>query len=1370
MANERDGHVFLSHAGVDTAAAHEFAEILRRSGLSVWFDKDSIQPGDPWMTALEQAIQEASAMIVYVGRLGVQAWVDREVRFGLVRNTDNSRDFRLVPVLGPEADPAALPPFLMQQQWVDLRDSQRAPEQIRRLIEILKSPSKQRAIPENYWTAHSPFRSLQVFEPEDSWLFFGRDSDSNELLSRLGQAPVLAVLGNSGCGKSSLIRAGLIPALHRGRFRSNGGLVDSWKVAVFRPAGAPFDELTKSLLRDLGAELSIKERGEFVEYCREKLPQGGDALRNAVDITRPPKGAHILLIADQFEEIFTLTANAEDRHRYISALLRAVQLESDVPVHLVLSMRADFYSRCLDHTELSLCLEANLYNVPRMTSAQLRAAIEQRLALAAATAEEGLVDALLADVGEEPGDLALLEHALGQLWERRLLPNNILTNNAYIDIGRLRGALGRHASAVYGEIGDEAEKHLVQRIFLELVQLGEGSQDTRRRVAKEELLALGPPAKMEHLLAHLASSRLINTGGKRGENFVEVSHEALIREWPVLRQWLVENREDLRVERRIAQSAEEWQALGRDAGALLQGARLAQADEWLAKHVGAAELAREFVETSKNAQAEATRKERDAQQREITHQQELRRQAEARAIAEQHAREVAEQLRKKDHSATVRLRWFSIVLACSLLIAIGTTWFARRQQSIAESRALTVQAEEILTRDQPEALNLALKAWQTARTSEAHNAIAKSFPQMAAILQGHTSSVLSAAFSPDGQRIVTASYDKTARVWNAASGQLLATLQGHTDRVRNAEFSPNGERIVTASEDKTARVWNAANGQLLVILQGHTGPVENAAFSPDGQRIVTVSATLDRTARVWNAASGQLMTTLQMQSPSGTVVSAVFSPDGQRIVTASYNGTALVWNAASGQLLSTLQGHTGYVENAVFSPDGLRIVTASADKTARVWNATSGQLLATLQGHTDRVESAVFSPNGERIVTASADTTARLWNAANGQLLATLPGHSKTVWSAVFSPDGQRIVTASADTTARVWNAANGQLLATLQGHTRTVNSGVFSPDGKRIVTASDDTTARLWNVAASVQLLTALQGHTDVVRSAEFSPDAKRIVTASDDKTARLWNAANGQLLTTLKGHTGPVESAVFSPDGERIVTASDDTTARVWNAANGQLLATLQGHTDTVWSAVFSHDAQRIVTAGDKTARVWNAANGQLLATLQGHSDIVGRAAFSPDGQRIVTASEDKTARLWNAGNGQLLATLQGHSDIVFAAVFSADGQRIVTAGDDETARVWNVSGELLTTLQGHTGRVIIAVFSADGQRILTASFDKTARVWNAANGQLLAILQGHTGRVWGAMFSPNDERIVTAGDDKTARVSRAVTLSEIAELLAK
>jgi len=223
----RKGHIFLSHAGADTQAARQFAEILRRNGLDVWFDKDNLQPGDPWMATLEEAISHASAMLVYIGSSGIQAWVDREVRFGLVRNTHNREAFRFVPVLGEGADPAKLPPFVQQQQYVDLRDSQRAPEQIRRLLEILRNPSSQAAIPAEYWTTHSPFRSLRIFGPEDSWLFFGRDRDTGELLTRLGRAPTLAVIGNSGSGKSSLIQAGLVPALRRGRFRYGGKWVDS---------------------------------------------------------------------------------------------------------------------------------------------------------------------------------------------------------------------------------------------------------------------------------------------------------------------------------------------------------------------------------------------------------------------------------------------------------------------------------------------------------------------------------------------------------------------------------------------------------------------------------------------------------------------------------------------------------------------------------------------------------------------------------------------------------------------------------------------------------------------------------------------------------------------------------------------------------------------------------------------------------------------------------------------------------------------------------------------------------------------------------------------------------------------------------------
>ena len=1343
----REGHIFVSHSGADTEAARRLAEILHRNGLPAWFDKESLQPGDPWMPTLENAIQKASAMIVYIGRLGVRAWVDREVRLGLVRNTQEPDAFRLIPVLGEGADPSLLPPFLLQQQWVDLRDPQRAPAEIRRLVETLKNPSQERAILEDYWGGHSPFRSLQVFEPEDSWLFFGRDSETSELLTRLGRAPVLPVLGNSGSGKSSLIRAGLIPALQRGSFRSRGVGVNSWRIVVFRPSEAPFDYLAEALPAQITSQLTAKESADFIQHCRETLPLGGDALRNAI-AAKAPRDAHVLLVADQFEELFTLTHNQETRHRYIDALLSSSRLGGSLSIHLIIVLRADFYAHCLEHAELSRCLEANLYNVPRMNPSQLRETIEKRLALASAHAEPGLIDSLLSDVGNEPGDLALLEHALGQLWDKRN-PDGTITNSAYMEIGRLRGALGRHADEVCREIGDPTEKHLIQKVFLELVQLGEGAQDTRRRVPKEALLRLGAPTQMEQLLAQLASSRLIFTGGEGGENFVEVSHEALIREWPALRQWLAENREDLRIERRLMESAEEWQKLNRDPGALLQGARLAQAEEWLHKHAGAPALPLEFIQTSVEARAEAARKEREAQQRELARQQELVREAQARASAER--------------SAAVRFRWFSVALAVLLLGSFAVVWFARHQQLIAESRALAAQAEQTFNQDHSAALNLAVRAWRTAGTSEAHLAVADSFPQLLATLQGHTGTVQSAVFSPDGQRILTASSDKTARLWNAANGQPLATLLGHTAPVRSAVFSPDDQRILTASEDKTARLWNAANGQLLATLQGHTGTVQSAVFSPDGQRILTASD--DKTARLWNATNGELLATLQ--GHTGIVRTAVFSPDGQRVLTASSDSTVRVWNVAGGQPLATLQGHTLQVVSAVFSLDGQRILSASQDGTARVWNATSGQLLAILNGHNDAVWSAVFSPDGRHIVTASGDKRARVWNTADGQLLATLNGHTAAVSSAVFSPDGLHILTASDDRTAQVWNAANGQLLVILNGHTDSVRNAVFSSDGQRILTASADRTVRVWN-ADSGQLLATLNGHTNYVLSTVFSGDGQRILTASQDDTARMWNADSGQLLVTLQGHKGFVSSAVFSPNGQRILTASADHTARVWNADSGQLLATLQGHNDRVSGAVFSPNGQRILTASaDHTARVWNADSGQLLVTLQGHNDFVSSAVFSPDGQRILTASADRTARVWNADSGQLLVTLQGHNDFVSSAVFSPDGQRVLTASADHTARVWNAAnGKLLATLTGHNDRVSSAVFSPDGRRMLTASYDHTARVWNAG-GQLLVKLQGHTIPVTSAVFSPDSQRILTAS--YTAQVFRIVTLSNIAELLA-
>ncbi len=498
-----------------------------------------------------------------------------------------------------------------------------------------------------------------------------------------------------------------------------------------------------------------------------------------------------------------------------------------------------------------------------------------------------------------------------------------------------------------------------------------------------------------------------------------------------------------------------------------------------------------------------------------------------------------------------------------------------------------------------------------------------------AVLSGHGGHVISAAYSPDGTRIVTASADKTARIWDARTGRELTVLSGHGDSVESAAYSPDGSRIVTASDDKTARIWDARTGRELAVLSGHGDNVESAAYSPDGTRIVTTS--YDKTARLWDARTGRELAVLSGHGDS--VYSAAYSPDGTRIVTASYDKTARVWDARTGAQLTVLSGHGDSLESAAYSPDGARIVTASDDKTARIWDARTGAQLAVLSGHGDRVNSAAYSPDGTRIVTASYDKTARIWDARTGRELTVLSGHGGYVISAAYSPDGARIVTASADKTARLWDARTGAQLAVLSGHGGFVMSAAYSPDGTRIVTASYDKTARIWD-ARTGRELAMLSGHGNFVYSAAYSPDGSRIVTASDDKTARIWDARTGAQLTVLSGHGDFVNSAAYSPDGARIVTASADKTARLWDARTGAQLTVLSGHGDSVESAAYSPDGARIVTASyDRTARIWDARTGRELTVLSGHGDRVHSAAYSPDGASIVTASLDKTARIWDA-----------------------------------------------------------------------------------------------------------------------------------------
>ncbi|KAJ7254892.1 hypothetical protein C8J57DRAFT_1186788 [Mycena rebaudengoi] len=609
-----------------------------------------------------------------------------------------------------------------------------------------------------------------------------------------------------------------------------------------------------------------------------------------------------------------------------------------------------------------------------------------------------------------------------------------------------------------------------------------------------------------------------------------------------------------------------------------------------------------------------------------------------------------------------------------------------------------------------------------------------SWPGTDAVLNGHQSVVMSVAFSPDGTRIVSGSFDNTVRVWDAETQtQMGAPLEGHTSTVESVAFSPDGTRIVSGSHDNTVRVWDAeTQTQMGAPLEGHTSTVESVAFSPDGTRIV--SGSYDNTVRMGAPLEGH----------TSMVESVAFSPDGTRIVSGSYDNTVRVWDAKTQtQMGAPLEGHTSMVESVAFSPDGTRIVSGSFDNTVRVWDAeTQTQMGAPLEGHTSPVMSVAFSPDGTRIVSGSYDNTVRVWDTkTQTQMGAPLEGHTSMVESVAFSPDGTRIVSGSFDNTVRVWDAeTQTQMGAPLEGHTSPVMSVAFSPDGTCIVSGSHDNTVRVWDAETQTQMGAPLEGHTSPVMSVAFSPDGTRIVSGSHDNTVRVWDAeTQTQMGAPLEGHTSPVMSVAFSPDGTRIVSGSHDNTVRVWDTeTQTQMGAPLEGHTSLVMSVAFSPDGTRIVSGSDdNTVRVWDTeTQTQMGAPLEGHTSTVMSVAFSPDGTCIVSGSNDNTVHVWDAETQtQMGAPLEGHTSTVMSVAFSPDGTCIVSGSNDNTVRVWDAETQtqMGAPLEGHTSPVMSVAFSPDGTRIVSGSYDNTVHVWDTeTQTQMGAPLEGHTSLV--------------------------------------
>ncbi|KAJ5133506.1 hypothetical protein N7526_004871 [Penicillium atrosanguineum] len=529
-------------------------------------------------------------------------------------------------------------------------------------------------------------------------------------------------------------------------------------------------------------------------------------------------------------------------------------------------------------------------------------------------------------------------------------------------------------------------------------------------------------------------------------------------------------------------------------------------------------------------------------------------------------------------------------------------------------------------------------------------------------LKGHRELVTSIAWSPDGSRLASASYDNTIRIWDLTTGQCASTLKGH----RGSMGADSHLRLF----DNTINIWGLTTGQCASTLKGHRDSVTSIAWSPDGSRLV--SASDDRTVKIWDPTTGQCASTLEGHRDS--VRSIAWSPDGSRLASASNDNTIKIWDPTTSQCISTLEGHSYRVELVAWSPDGSRLASASYDNTIKIWDPTICQCISTLEGHSYWVESVVWSPDGSRLASASYDNTIRIWDPTIYQCISTLEGHSEWVKSVVWSPDGSRLASASGDSTVKIWDPTTGQCASTLEGHRDSVTSIAWSPDGSRLASASNDNTIKIWDPPIG-QYVSPLKGYRDSVRSIAWSPDRNRLVSTSRDRTVKIWDPTTGQCTFTLEGHRELVTSIAWSPDGSRLASASYDNTIRIWDLTTGQCASTLKGHRDSVMLISWSPDGSRLASASDdRTVKIWDPTTGQCASTLEGHRDSVTSIAWSPDGSRLASASYDNTIKIWDLTTGQCASTLEGHRGSVRSIAWSPDGSRLASASDDRTVKIWD------------------------------------------------------------------------------------------------
>ena len=1131
-------------------------------------------------------------------------------------------------------------------------------------------------------SAECPYRSLDVFDVDHARFFFGRERLVDKLVTAVAAQPrVLAVLGPSGSGKSSVLRAGLIARLRDNALAGSS----TWTITVTRPS-------------EIGST------------------------PDALDATGGAAGVRTLLVIDQFEEVFSF--DSASIQLWGDALTRLAA--STAPLTVVLAMRDDFYSHLA--RELPAFMNAwvvpNLVNIPAtLETDDLGRIISRPADQVGLQLEDGLVDAIVdsareaSPVGQiRAALLPLIEFALTQLWQ--LQDDGLLRRDTFRDIGGVAGSLARWADASYYALAPEAQP-IARRIITSLTRLGDevtGTPDNRRRRLVEQLMGVAPEDDVRQVMGRLVTARLLVTqrDERTGEMWVELIHDALLREWQLLRGWLHEDRQFLAwrqsLDYRIGSWSEDTSVAADDAD-WLRGRELEQAAQYLqARGDDLDRRQRAFIDGSVAARRREQERERALQEQAEAQRAEAERQ---RQIAETHGR--IERLRAETENARALVPLDPAVALASALAAAGEAMtepgappFAFVRSTLF-SNVRAVKERRVFFGHQHAVSAVAFDArgrWIVSGSPDRNVLLWSLDPSVPNTFVGsHEADVLSVAVSPDGATIASAGADLVVRRWRPQGLAAGHPLTGPTDSVLDVAFSPDGGTVAGACADGYVYLWPASGG--VPTRLPHPSYVASVDFSPDGATLLTGCG--DGSVWLWSAAGDGEGEPVARAQGEDFVTCARFSPDGSLFAAAGREGTVHVWDNEARELaVLALPGHTGLVTSLGFGPDGSALVTAGEDGSVRLWDLSGRPVHAPLLCPDGPSSCVAVSGDGRWIAggggasvylwdwlplrpapvgrTGTATRSIPRWDRAGDQAGPAWIGHEEFVAAVAFTSDGTGVVSAGGDRSLRLWNLDGSVRAVVPDAHDGGITTVACSPSGFPLIASGGrDNMVRLFDGDGRRLGVTAA-GHTADVMAVAFSPDARLLASGSRDGTVRLWTVDGRPHGGPLTGHEGEVLTVAFSPLGALLASAGGDGTVRLWSLDGRPLGRPIYAHADLVWDLAFSPDGGTIVSAGgDLTVRLWTADGQPIGVPLQGHTRDVRAVAFHPDGQMMVTAGEDGTLRTWDAHAGQLTRPLEGHQGSVFALAISPDGELAVSGGQDGTVRLWRLGNWRAWLLEG-------------------------------------------------------------------------------------